>query len=54
MEMECYLCGMCGHTYNPKKGEPLQNIAPGIPFADLPRDWTCPVCFAEMKHFKRE
>jgi len=54
MGMECYLCGICGHKYNPEKGEPLQNIAPGIPFADLPPDWTCPVCFAEKKHFKPE
>ncbi len=54
MGMECYICGICGHKYNPEKGEPLQNIAPGIAFADLPADWTCPVCFAGKNHFKPE
>jgi rubredoxin len=54
MGMECFICGICGHKYNPGKGESLQNLAPKIPFADLPAEWTCPVCFAEKKHFKPE
>jgi len=54
MGMKSYVCAICGHTYNPDKGEPLQNIAPGIQFADLPADWTCPVCLAEKNLFKPE
>ncbi len=54
MGMERYICGICGHTYDPEKGEPLQNIAPGIPFTDLPEDWLCPVCSAEKKFFRME
>lgn len=54
MEMECYICSVCGHKYNPGKGEPLQDIKPGIAFLDLPQDWTCPVCFAEKGKFSPE
>jgi rubredoxin len=54
MEMECYVCGICGHKYNPAKGEPLQNLAPGIPFGSLPEDWSCPVCFAARNDFVKE
>ncbi|MDD1645606.1 MAG: rubredoxin [Methanomicrobiales archaeon] len=44
-----YQCQICGHEYDPKRGEPEQGIRPGIPFADLPENWTCPVCCAEKK-----
>jgi rubredoxin len=54
MGMECYTCRICGHTYNPEKGEPLQNIRPGIAFPDLPDDWSCPVCSAEKTKFTSE
>jgi rubredoxin len=54
MGMACYVCGVCGHKYNPEKGEPMQNIAAGIAFGALPADWTCPVCFADKKDFTQE
>jgi rubredoxin len=54
MGMECYVCSVCGHTYNPAKGEPLQNLSPGIPFGSLPGDWSCPVCLAARNDFVKE
>jgi rubredoxin len=54
MGMECYICGVCGHKYDPAKGEPLQNLAAGIPFGGLPADWSCPVCFAGRNDFTKE
>lgn len=50
--MTTYTCQICGHEYNPNKGEPAQNIAPGILFSALPDDWTCPVCGAAKRLFK--
>jgi rubredoxin len=50
--MTNYVCLICGHEYNPEKGEPKQNIPPETPFSALPADWTCPVCGAEKKLFK--
>jgi rubredoxin len=52
--MERFVCTICGHVYDPEKGERLQNIAPGIAFADLPGDWQCPVCMAKKGEFRKE
>jgi rubredoxin len=52
--LENYTCAICGHMYDPQKGEPLQNIPPGKEFSELPDDWQCPVCGAAKKFFKRE
>jgi len=52
--MEKYTCTICGHVYDPDKGEPLQNILPGREFADLPEDWQCPICGASKKNFQKE
>ncbi|MDD1652486.1 MAG: rubredoxin [Methanomicrobiales archaeon] len=51
--MDVYQCQICGHEYDPRRGEHEQGIAPGISFADLPETWTCPVCGAEKQLFKR-
>jgi rubredoxin len=52
--MTKYVCTICGHEYNPEKGEPLQNIPPGTAFLALSADWTCPVCGAAKKLFREE
>jgi rubredoxin len=52
--LEKYSCCICGHIYDPSKGEPRQDIPPGIAFSDLPDDWQCPICGAERKNFKKE
>ena len=52
--MDRYVCLICGHIYNPEKGEPVQNIRAGIDFSDLPADWACPVCGTSKDKFKKE
>jgi flavin reductase (DIM6/NTAB) family NADH-FMN oxidoreductase RutF/rubredoxin len=49
--MTSYVCGVCGHVYDPAKGEPDTGIPPGTAFEDLPADWTCPVCGAAKSEF---
>lgn len=49
-----YICAICGHEYDPSRGEPAQAILPGIVFEDLPSDWLCPVCGAEKRLFKKD
>lgn len=51
--MDKYVCTICGHVYDPEKGEPRLDLAPGKDFAGLPGDWLCPVCFAEKSKFAK-
>lgn len=50
--MEKYVCTVCGYTYDPTVGDPDSDIAPGTAFADLPEDWSCPVCGASKEDFE--
>ncbi|GAB6283817.1 MAG: rubredoxin [Methanoregula sp.] len=52
--MERFVCQICGHIYDPEKGEAIQDIKPGLAFASLPADWECPVCGAKKDKFLRE
>lgn len=42
--MQKYLCVACQYVYDPAIGDQDSGIAPGTEFADIPEDWTCPVC----------
>ncbi len=53
-EMAKYKCSVCGYVYDPEKGDPESNIAPGTPFEDLPDDWVCPVCGASKDEFEKQ
>jgi rubredoxin len=44
-------CRICWHVYDPAEGDPVWQIAPGTPFADLPPHWSCPNCTAEKSGF---
>jgi len=52
--MDTYACTICGHVYNPEKGEPAQGILAGIDFVNLPPDWQCPVCGAGKDEFEKK
>jgi flavin reductase (DIM6/NTAB) family NADH-FMN oxidoreductase RutF/rubredoxin len=47
-----YQCVICGHIYDPEKGDPKSGVAPGTAFEDLPPGWTCPVCGASADDFE--
>lgn len=42
--MKKFVCDTCGYIYDPEKGDPDSNIAPGTTFEDIPEDWVCPLC----------
>jgi rubredoxin len=46
-----YECKVCWHVYDPAEGDPVWQIAPGTPFADLPPHWSCPNCTGEKSGF---
>ncbi len=52
-KMAKYRCTVCGYIYDPEKGDPESDIAPGTAFEDLPDDWVCPVCGASKEQFEK-
>lgn len=49
---KCWVCVICGFTYNPEEGDPAMGIPPGTPFEDLPENYKCPICNASKEYFK--
>nr|WP_232223060.1 rubredoxin [Desulfosarcina sp. BuS5] len=47
-----YQCSVCSYVYDPEKGDPGSDVAPGIAFKDLPDDWECPICGAGKDMFE--
>ena len=41
-----YICSICGYVYD--------EAVEGVPFEDLPDDWTCPMCKAPKSMFEAE
>jgi rubredoxin len=44
--MARYVCSVCGFVYDEQEQ--------GVPFADLPDDWCCPICGSEKSLFEKE
>jgi len=44
-------CGACGYVYEPMKGDSQNEIPAGVPFAELPSVWRCPVCGTRASRF---
>ena len=47
-----YICALCGYEYDPKNGDPENDIDPGTDFEDLAEDWVCPLCGAGKEDFE--
>jgi len=45
--MDKYECP-CGYIYDPAEGDYEHGIEAGTAFADLPDDWVCPKCGADL------
>jgi rubredoxin len=48
------VCDICGYVYDPEAGDPDNGRAPGTAFEDLPKDWVCPTCGADLDMFVDE
>ncbi|MBP3392730.1 MAG: rubredoxin [Clostridia bacterium] len=46
-----YVCDVCGYEYDEEIGDPDNGIAAGTKFADLPDDFTCPLCGVGKENF---
>ena len=48
------VCDACGFTYDEEAGYPDAGIAPGTRWADVPDDFTCPVCGVGKEMFSAQ
>jgi rubredoxin len=46
-------CGVCWHVYDPAEGDGVNQIPPGVAWAELPEDWRCPNCDSPKSRFMR-
>lgn len=53
MNMDKYVCDVCGYIYDPTVGDPDNGIEPGTAFEDLPEDWLCPLCGVGKDEFSK-
>ena len=51
--MNIYTCTICGYIYDPKEGDPDDQVTLGTPFDVLPDDWVCPDCGAGKDAFEK-
>lgn len=49
-----YVCELCGTIYDETAGDMKRNIPAGTAFANLPPDYTCPVCGSEKEAFTQK
>jgi len=52
--MKKYVCGVCGYTYDPAKGDTANGVAAGTAFESLPADWVCPECGVGKDEFSAQ
>ncbi len=44
-------CRTCGYIYDEAEGDPLEDLAAGTRWADIPEDWICPLCGTPKSDF---
>ena len=44
-------CKICWYVYDPGEGDPVWQVPPGTPFAELPAHWACPQCAGDRTQF---
>jgi len=47
-----YICTVCSYIYDPEVADPENDVFPITVFDDLPEEWICPTCGAEVHDFQ--
>ena len=53
IDMQKYVCDVCGYVYDPAVGDPDNGIEPGTAFEDLPDVWAGPLCDVSKDMFSQ-
>jgi len=49
-----YVCNVCGYIYDEAIGDPDNGVPAGTKWADVPEDYTCPLCYVDKGEFSPE
>lgn len=49
-----YVCNVCGYEYDEAIGDEANGIVAGTAWADLPEDFSCPLCGVGKEEFTEE
>ena len=52
--MKTWVCTVCGWIYDEAKGDPVNDLAAGVKFEDLPDDFVCPLCGVGKDSFEEQ
>ncbi len=52
--MEKYVCEICGYVYDEELGDPENGVAAGTVWAEVPKNWVCPLCAVGKDQFTKE
>ena len=52
VELQTWMCLICGWMYDEAAGLPDDGILPGTRWHDVPMNWTCPECGARKEDFE--
>lgn len=52
--MKTWVCSVCGWIYDEEKGDSDYDLAPGVPFEELPDDFVCPLCGVGKDMFEEQ
>ena len=52
--MKKCVCTICGWIYDEEAGDKDYDLAPGVPFEELPEDFVCPVCGVGKDQFEEQ
>ena len=50
--MQKHFCPVCGYVFDPRAGDPDNDVPPGTPFEETPAEWVCPICGASKDVFE--
>jgi rubredoxin-NAD+ reductase len=50
--LRCWVCILCGWTYDEAAGDAESGLRPGTRWEDVPSDWVCPDCGVRKAEFE--
>lgn len=49
-----YVCQVCGYVYDEAVGDTNSGVVAGTEWAEVPSEWTCPLCGVGKEQFSKQ